>query len=211
MKTRMNTRILRLILLVGLSVAQSAVASPAGVVLSSGTVVPVRLDQNLSSEHSMKGDTFTATVRSGYLGLPEGTRVQGVVRSAVVKTKKKPGVLVLEFTRILSPNGNRTNIDGSPVGLDSKSVTTGAKGRIVAKSGVKNKRLTYVGYGAGAGALVALLGGGKRILEDAAIGAALGYLVGSLEKGGNKRPNNVTLKEGTSMGVLLHKKTTVRF
>jgi hypothetical protein len=189
----------------------SAFAPPVRVTLGVGSVIPVTLDQNLSSDHSMKGDTFTATVKSGYAGLPNGTRVEGIVRNAVLKTKTKPGVLVLEFTRIISPNQAGTAIDGSPVGLDSKSVSTGSNGRLTARNGVKNKRLTYVGYGAGAGALYSLLGGGKRIVQDTVIGAALGYLGGSLEKGGQNKVNNVLLKSGNAMGVLLHKSAIVRY
>jgi hypothetical protein len=109
------------------------------------------------------------------------------------------------------PGGKKTNIDGSPVGLDSKSVSTDSNGRIVAKPGAKDKRLTYVGYGAGAGALVSILGGGHRIVEDAAIGGALGYLAGALDKSGSKQKNNVLLTKGTGIGVVLHRETTVRF
>lgn len=192
-----------------LSIA-SASATPLSIVMNAGTVIPVTLDQALSSDHSMKGDTFTATIRSRYLGMPEGTRVEGIVRAAVVKTNDRPGALVLDFVRVVTPNGSRTTIDGSPVGLDSKSVTTNRDGRLVAKSGTKNKRLTYVGYGAGAGALVSLLGGGKNFLQNTVIGGGLGYLVGALEKGGSKQTNNVTLKEGSTLGVVLHNSATLR-
>ena len=209
MRTRINQRMARLALLATLATS-TTITLAATVVFESGSVIPVRLDQNLSSDHSRSGDTFWVTVRSGYMGLPIGTRVQGVVRRAIVKTKDKPGVLLLEFNRIVLPNGRRTTIDGTPVGLDSKSVSTGKNGRLVAQSGVKNKRLTYVGYGAGAGALVALLGGSNRVVETTAIGAALGYLAGALEKGGQKQKNNVLLAKGTSLGVLLQTTSTVR-
>src|SRR5688500_4391589 len=73
----------------GLLLAGNALALPAKVVLKTGTVVPVTLDKELSSDHARKGDTFTATVRSGYMGLPEGTQVSGVVRTAAPKAKGK--------------------------------------------------------------------------------------------------------------------------
>jgi hypothetical protein len=195
----------------GLLVAGSALAGPAGTVrLERGTVVPVKLDQQLTSDHSRRGDTFTATVRSGYLGLAEGTRLKGIVRSARAKSGSKPGTLVLEFTGIVPPGGRSTTIDGSPVSLDSKTVSTSGSGRIVAKPGVNNKRMTYVGYGAGAGVLVSVLDGGKNLLRNAALGAGLGYLAASADKKDQNRANNVLLKSGLAMGVLLHKPATVR-
>lgn len=211
MRISMKDSLVRMILAMGLLGIGSASALASRVVLDAGTVVPITLDQNLSSDHSVKGDTFTATVKRGYMGLPDGTRIEGVVRNAVAKRGDKPGVLVLDFTRIVATGGRGEAIDGTPVGLDSKSVTTGKNGRIVAKAGTQSKRLTYVGYGAGAGALIALLGGGKGIIQDTAIGAGLGYLAGALEKGGQKNPNNVLLKKGSSMGVLLHDTVTTRF
>jgi hypothetical protein len=209
----MNTLYNARMLAVGLSLlAATAFAAPRKTVaLKTGTVLPVTLDRDLSSDHSRKGDTFTATVRSGYLGLPEGTQLKGIVRNAIVKTGDKPGVLVLEFTRIMPPDANSTAIDGSPVSLDSKSTTTGRDGRIVAKPGVKNKRLTYVGYGAGAGLLLSLLDGGKNTVRNTVLGAAAGYVIGALDKGGQKQPNNVQLKSGLAMGVLLHAPVAVRF
>src|SRR5690242_20537959 len=51
------------------------------VVMSSGSVLKVRLDDTISSDRSQRGDRFLATVEtadSGY-NLPSGTRVEGVV------------------------------------------------------------------------------------------------------------------------------------
>jgi hypothetical protein len=210
MKLTTYATITRVGLMVSLLTLGNVNALASRVALRAGTVLPVRLDSNLSSDNSMRGDTFTATVRSGYYGLPEGTKVDGVVRRVSPRTSNKAGFLVLGFTAIVLPNGRRTIIDGSPVNLDSKSVTTSANGRMVAKSGAKNQRLTYVGYGAGAGALVSVIDGGRNFLKDTAIGAGLGYLGGALEKGRSTQKNNVLLKGGTSLGVLLHQSKTIR-
>jgi hypothetical protein len=63
----------------GLLVAGSVLAAPPkAVTLKKGTMVPVTLDQALTADHSRRGDTFTVTVRSGYLGLAEGTQLKGI-------------------------------------------------------------------------------------------------------------------------------------
>ena len=177
--------------------------------LSSGTVIPVKLDDELSSQNSHSGDTFSATVtdaESSYDGssaLPVGTKVEGVVRSAKAKQDKNPGMLDLAFTRVTLPSGRSYSISGTPIGLDSKSVVR-KNGRIVAKAGSKGpNRLTYVGIGAGAGLLVNVLAHRKGTLTDVLIGAAAGYGAGSLIKGGSSSVRDVTLKSGTTMGVAL--------
>ena len=51
--------------------------------LEAGSVIPVRLNETLSSNSSQKGDTFTATVRTGQsedFGLPSGTKIDGLVK-----------------------------------------------------------------------------------------------------------------------------------
>lgn len=179
--------------------------------LEAGSVLPVKLDDALSSNNSRKGDTFTATIRNDtdteYYRLPTGTRVEGVVRDARPKQDKDPGVLDLEFRRLRFPDGKSYAIEGSLIGLDNKSVEKRSDGRLVAKPGHKTDRLTYVGYGAGAGLIVGLLT--KHGLEDTVIGGGLGYLFGSLQKGGSNSPNNVTLKQGTELGVRVDRQVTL--
>lgn len=209
MRTQLNTWMVKSSFAIAMVTAGNFAAVASTLTLRAGNVVPVSLDNRLSSDHSMQGDRFTATVRSGYLNLPEGTRIEGVVRRAVPKSGNRPGVLVLAFTGMTLENGRHYTIDGTPTNLDPKSVTT-KNGRLVAKAGTSNKRLTYVGYGAGAGVLYSVLTGGKNILTNTLLGAGLGYLGGSLEKGSKNQKNNVKLNEGSKMGVLLHKARTVR-
>ena len=175
--------------------------------LESGTVIAVKLNDDLNSKDVRKGDTFTASVtkaddKDNSTFLPDGTKVEGVVRSARAKNGKEPGMIDLAFNRIVLPNGRSYSINGSPIGLDSKSVTH-KDGRLVAKPGNNGpNRLTYVGIGAGAGLLVNVLTGRKGTLMDTILGAGLGYGAGSLIKSG-KSARDVELKVGTKMGVRL--------
>lgn len=174
--------------------------------VGAGTVIPVKLDSTLNSKEAQEGDTFTASVTKvgdyDATTLPVGTKIEGVIKSARAKEDNKPGMLDLAFRRVTLPDGHSYSISGSPIDLNSKSVTTKG-GRIVAKSGNKGpNRLTYVGIGAGAGLLLNVLGHRKGTLTDILIGAAGGYGAGSLIKNG-KEAKDVNLKAGTTLGVSL--------
>jgi hypothetical protein len=174
------------------------------------TVIPLRLNSSLSSNGSQAGDTFSAEVdtsgTSDYQGLPDGTTIEGHVTMARSKTKSAPGVLGLDFDRIVLPNGKSYAVDGSVTGLDDKSVTN-ENGRLVAKntSGGKDT-LKYVGYGAGGGTLIALLTHGN-ILTDALIGGALGWLFSEIQKNPS-RSSDVSLNAGTKLGMRLDQPVT---
>jgi len=182
----------------------SAAEMDRSLVLDAGTVLPARLNDTLSSQDSRRGDSFTATLNtndSGYYNqLPDGTRIEGVVQTARPQDGKDPGMLELKFQRLRFPDGRSVPIDGSLIGLDNKSVTRTADGRLIAKPNHRNDRLTYLGYGAGAGLIIGALT--KHTLEDTLIGGGLGYLFGSLQKG-NNNPSNITLKPGSQLGVRL--------
>ena len=182
------------------------------VALGVGTVITVRLDDALSSNETHKGDKFTATIKDNAsetnpYALPSGSQIEGVVRLARPKKEKNPGVLDLAFQRLILPDGSSYSLSGSLIGLDNKSVSHDKQGRLIAKKGHRTDRLTFVGYGAGAGFLLGLLTDKKQTVRDTALGAGLGYLFGALEKDKSK-VNDVRLKQGTELGVRLDKRLT---
>jgi len=186
--------------------------------MSEGTVIPVVLDTEVSSKDSRRGDLVRAHVaddfntgevswRQGDFTFPPGTKVEGRVVSAVPKNGDRPGLIELDFNRIMMADGKTVPIDGSLISLDSKSVVRNENGVLVATGNVKkDNRMVYAGYGAGAGLIVGLLT--KRPLENLAIGGILGYLVGSLEQS-QKRANDVSLQSGTKFGVRLDQAVAV--
>jgi hypothetical protein len=188
----------------------SAVASernqpPVGtteMIIEDGTVIPVVLDRELSSADSRVGDKFTASLRStgSYSGLPAGTKVEGRVVTAKEKEGRNPGMLELDFERVILPDGRTIAMDGSLIDLDNNSVERRADGTYVAKAARRDDRLVYAGYGAGAGLIVGLLT--KKPLEGAVLGGVLGYLYGELQRS-NQQAADVRLRTGTEFGVRL--------
>jgi len=177
--------------------------------LDPGSVIPVKLNDTISSNNSQKGDTFTATVKTADgedYGLPPGTKVDGVVTGARPQRDKDPGIIEVSFERVRLPDGHSYAIEGSLIGLDNKSVDRRSDGRLIAKPSHQNDRLTYAGYGAGAGLIVGLLT--KHPLEDTALGGLLGYGFSALQKG-HSNARDVVLKPGTEMGLRIDRRATL--
>jgi hypothetical protein len=190
---------------VPLASAKTRVAQSNSVVLTSGSVIPVKLTTKLSSNNSHKGDAFTATVDDSmpaYKAIMRGGKVDGVVRKATPRSGSNPGLLDIAFTRLRLPDGRSFAISGVPTSLDTKYLKTRSNGVLEAKNTSKNQRLTYAGIGAGSVALVKILGGKKIRIQDVLVGGALGYGAGSILKS-PKQVNDVNLGAGTKVGVLL--------
>lgn len=179
------------------------------VTIEANEVLPVTLDQELSTIDNSKGDTFTATINmrqyTGYSEFPRGTKVEGHIAALRERGNNRPAILDLEFDRIRLPNGKAVAIDGSLTSLDDKYVRTNNKGILVARNNANNAdhRMVYAGYGAGAGLLVGVLT--KRPLEGTILGGALGYILGQVEKDKQKQSSDVTLAAGTELGVRINK------
>ena len=180
------------------------------VTIQDGTVIPVTLDEELNSATAKQGDKFTTTVRTSnddYMGLPIGTKIEGRVVTANAKEGKNPGMLELDFRRILLPDGRVMAMDGSLIGLDDKSVNRDSNGIYTARSDKKDERIVYAGYGAGAGLLVGLLT--KKPLEGALLGGVLGYLFGEVQRS-QERAADVRLRRGTEFGVRIDRDLVLR-
>lgn len=178
------------------------------ITLDPGTVIPVTLNDELSSDRSQVGDTFTADVDTSrsttYNDMFRGAVVEGVVRDVEPQSGNDPGTLRVAFTRLRMPDGTSYVISGSPTSLDSKNLTINSNGVLVANKKAKDQSLTYAGIGAGAGALIGILSNGKIRIEDLLLGGGLGYAAGQILKSQQQQVHDVDLKPGTSMGVLLN-------
>lgn len=136
------------------------------IVIPEGTVITVRLGETLSSKDSQSGQGFAATVAEpvsveGKTVIPEGAAARGSVVDAKSMGHFKGGAL-------LEVKLNSVTIEGKDTPVSTGMVARSAKG--------KGKRsATFIGGGAGAGALIgALAGGGKGAAIGAAAGAGAG-------------------------------------
>ncbi|PQV64157.1 Copper amine oxidase N-terminal domain-containing protein [Abditibacterium utsteinense] len=179
----------------------SQVAAARAISIPSGAVVPVQLDQNLSSATARVGQTFTATILSRRLGdseFPAGTKVSGRVIEARPSENGQPGVLDLDWTTAVLPDGTRVPLRGELTSLDTSNVQmTG--GRIVAPGAKSDNKLKVIGVGAGAGFVLG------RVLKTNStvttiLGAAGGYLFG---KARDRKAQEATLTAQTTLGVRL--------
>jgi len=176
-------------------------APPAPWVITHDTVIPLMLDQQLTSDHAQEGERFTATVRGStdrYLEFPPGTVVDGYVREATPASGSHGGVLDLRFTDIRFPNGHTYPVEGVVRRLDDPNIVRTNDGRFVAKAGSDNNIGRDAAIGAGAGLVIGSLQG--KAVGGAVIGGLLGALVGSLDK---HMAHNVIFDRGTQFGLIL--------
>lgn len=180
--------------------------------LPEGTVLRAELTDRLSSTTSQAGDRFTAEIQSDDYdsGLPRGTEVVGHVRSVQRANKDRPATLDVDFRTLRLPDGRTYAIDGSLTSLDAKNVRRTSSGRLEARNTSSKDKTKFIGYGAGAGALIGILSGGDT-LTSALLGAAAGYLYGELnkDKQSNGSYSEVDLKPGTEFGVRLDRRAAV--
>jgi hypothetical protein len=191
-----------------LFLSSASMSATRRVSLPSGSVIPVRLDQDLNSQTARTGSRITATVLSGKndAGIPEGSRIQGVVRESLRAEDGQPGVLDLDFRRLVTPGGQDRPFTGSLIALDSKNVQSSLSGRMVAKNNRNQDRMKFVGIGAGAGLLIGTLTKKGNKLTDTLLGAGAGYLYDQMNN--KKKTSDVNLKAGTEFGIRLDRPFT---
>lgn len=175
----------------------------ASVTIPANAVIPVTLDETLSSATAREGDRFTATVKSekdGDAEFPRGTKLEGRITEVQPKHEDGPGVLGLEFQRALLPNGQSVRIEGHLISLDDDSVSQQYDGRIMAKSGSQGTDLKVVGIGAAAGFVLGKLLKRNELITSI-LGAAGGYLYDRNRDKGKER--EAVIDAGTTIGVRL--------
>ena len=135
----------------------------APVTIPENTVITVRTTQQLGSKISQDGETFAATVAhpvevGGAVVIPDGSSATGTVVAAHPLGRFKGGAMLqLRLTSV--------TVNGENVPISTASFARSEKG--------KGKRsATFIGGGAGLGALIGGLAGGGK-------GAAIGALAGA--------------------------------
>jgi uncharacterized membrane protein len=171
------------------------------------TVIPMTLDEPLSSNGNHQGDHFTATVRgdSGrYLDFPDGTTIEGFVRSATSASGSHAGTLDVRFTELKFSDGSEYRLGGYVTMLNDKGIVRTNDGRFVAKEG-SNSIARDATYGAGAGFVIGSTRG--KAVGGAAIGGVLGSIVGAFD---HNLGRNVNIDQGTRFGLVLDKDLMIK-
>jgi len=167
-----------------------ASAAPKGPVIPKYTVIPVVLDDTVSSKTNHVGDRFEGHCTGPDCGgFPVNTTFQGVITVAEPSQSGQPGVLAGRIVAAVLPDGTKINIEAAPCEKDGTKKepivgTTAKKGR--------GKKGAVVG-----GALGGIFGGD---IEGAAIGAVAGVAAGNATKGKTK---NVERKAGFKAYIVL--------
>ena len=145
---------------------------PKPIVVPSGTIVDVVLDQALGSKSSQTGDKFSATVENpvgvhGRIVIPKSSTAKGSVVEAKPKGKVKGEArLKLALTSI--------TINGTNYAISSSMSENTSKGK------GKRTAATTAGSAAVGAVIGGIAGGGKGAAIGAGVGAGAGFAGGAL-------------------------------
>jgi len=163
----------------------------ADVTIPTGTRVLLSLIAELNTKYAKEGDhvymrTAAPVAAGGRVVIPRGSDVEGVVTKAKAAGKVVgKGELYIRFDSLILPNG---------VSRDFRARPMGNEGQV--EGGGKSADGRAVGEGAAAGATIGAI---TRGLGGAAVGGGIGALAGVLLS----RNQNVVLKPGTHLEMVL--------
>ena len=155
------------------------------------TVIPVVLDDTLTSKTAKVGQKFETHNTAPEGGFPKNTTFAGVITKVRRAKGGTPGMLAGKYTAAVLPDGNKLPITAVA------STKDGIK--VASKTGKTAKKNTGENVGMGGAAVGALLGGG---LKGAILGGALGFGAGKAIQG---KTTDAEVKAGTRVYVMLMK------
>lgn len=185
--------------------ASLATTAFAGITIPRNTVLEATADQDLSIKDRREGDRFSVTVTSDR-DLPRGTRIWGVIDRIEPARDNRPAYMDLQFERIEYPGSGDGRLAAVPIPLDAKGVERGRDGRLVANP-KKVKTGDYVVGGLLGGLVVGALV--KKPFEGAFLGTLAGIVLGETERQNAKKQQDLVMKKGNRLGVLLMDDLTV--
>jgi len=193
------------------SATTTTTTTPQVVTLNENEVVPVTLDNTLSSESNHIGDTFTATVSDngtdGYASIPTGSKIEGHIAAVEPMQGNQPAILDLAFDRITFPNGTTEPIDGSMVSLDNQYVMVSDDGVYEAQdSGKTFNRMVYAGYGSSGGMMVGIMD--TQPLDTTALQSDQSAIEAQIPEDENQKVE-ISIPAGTQLGVRINRQDSL--
>lgn len=146
--------------------------------IAGGTLIRVRLLDNLSSSFSEQGEPFRGRVASdvlqdGNVVIPAGSEISGTVTSVSTGHFGGHGTMLLRPDRVTLPNGESFRLHAMVSGTPGTHTRVNGEGMISPDSRRKRAGIEYAG-GVGAGAITgAYLGGPVGALAGSLVGAGL--------------------------------------
>jgi hypothetical protein len=187
------------------AVENGAAGKIATVDVPSGTMIPLVLENAISTRSAHAGDpvyfqTLYPIIVQGKILIPAGSYMAGEVLSAKRPGRiKGRGQLILKLTQLILPNGYTVHLAGTPSGAETGGgEEMGKEGQVKGPTSRANDAAVIVRstvYGGGIGALSA---GGTGAKAGLGIGAAAGLLGVLLTRG-----PDAELPRGTTLNVRL--------
>ena len=174
----------------------------------SGTKVPLRLTQGITTKTAKEGDPVYAQTafpitQNNRILIPAGTYVQGIVRRVVRPGRVKGRAeLQMSFTSMIFPNGYTVLLPAAVEGVPgSQNVSTKGPEGTIEQAGSKGKDAATIAKTTAAGAGIgAIAGSGKGAGIGAASGGALGLATVLLTRG-----PEIQLDPGSSVEMVLER------
>lgn len=172
------------------------------------SIIACRLDRTLSSDRTVPGDPFTMTVVSGSygFGLPQGCKIEGVVRDAIPARGNRPGLLELDVKRFTFPNGTSRSCDArfTLAPSDTQTVTYNSQGKTETIETRSKKHIKFIGVGPAARICMAThVKNGAAI--DSVVKGDCGFVSEEFRRTG---AHDVALPSGMELGIQLNKTYT---
>ena len=174
----------------------------------SGTKIPLRLMQGITSKTAKEGDPVYAqtafpVTQNNRIVIPAGSYVQGVVRRVVRPGRVKGRAeLQMSFTSMIFPNGYTVLLPATVQGVPgSQNVDTKGSEGTIQGQGSKGKDAATIAKTTAAGAGIgAISGSGKGAGIGSAAGGALGLATVLLTRG-----PEIQLDPGSSIEMILER------